>query len=579
MTACRAHNLHGGIDRAKRSGSHPHTRRPGRAPSSHLHCRTILATHLDRACARPVLAACAVALAVRVLYALVGAWAGGPGGMPDYWGDAYHNWIVERLTLENGFVFTDYKGRELVWLPLFRYLAALVMGVTGADGLLPGRLVSLSAGVGAVGFTAAATGRWGGGPRWALLGGLLLALNPWHVAYSWMNMPEAVGTLWIAMAFWALAPAPDGEPAHAGGGEGRYVAAALVLAGAAGALTRNDVTSILALTAGALLLVRRVRPALFLLGGLLVGLGVWSAWTGIVTGNPLWWLVRRAAGSTGDAGFWIARGSRPDAALFHLGLALLQACTVAVVALVVAGIGLRDPAARAAVRARSPGVPLVVGGIYVAIVGWMFTRFFSWPDPRYLMVAVVPLTVVAALVPSALRDGAGRRAAGILLAVAALSTALQLPTFPIRAWAHERDRTAGRALAALEARGEVPAGPLWIDAPVAIYTAGIDLDRIRSSDQITGWDGSDDEARAAARTGIRNQGIGLIYHDEVPYSRVHRIWPAMAEGLPFEDAGLRFVPIFHSDTVTRPAEPSVLRRAREAIQSKYGPVTLWRVEP
>jgi hypothetical protein len=513
----------------------------------------------------PVMSACAVAVGVRVAYALVGAITGGAEGMPDYWGDAYHNWIVERLTLENGFVFTDYKGRELVWLPLFRYLAAATMGLTGTDGLLPGRLVSLVAGVGSVGLTAAGLLRWTGRHEWALFGGLLLALNPWHVAYSWMNMPEALGTLWVALAFWAVA-------------DGTRNPLALLVAGAAGALTRNDVTSVLALTAGALLLTRNVRPALLLLGGILAGLTVWSTWTGLVTGDPLWWLARRAAGSTDDALFWTARGARPDGAALHLLFALGQACTVALAGLAVAAVMVRDRDARAAFRGLRPGVPLLVGVVYVGIVGLMFTRFFSWPDPRYLVMAIVPMTIGVTLVVASLRPEAARGWVRFLLAVAVVSTAVQLPTFPIRAWAHERDRIAGRAIARLDSVGAVPPGPIWIDAPVAVLTSGMDLGRIRSSDQVTGWGGSDAEAAVAARAAVRDQGIGLIYFDEVPYSRVHRIWPAMADGVPFEDDGLRFVPIFQGDSVTRPAEPTTLRRWRERLQREYGPVSLWRVE-
>ena len=558
--------------------------------------------------ANPVWMACLIAVGVRLTYALVGALIAGPEGMPDYWGDAYHNWIVERLTLENGFVFTDYKGRELVWLPLFRYLAAATMGITGLDGLLPGRLVSLVAGVGAVGFVTAAMRRWTGRAEWALVGGLLLALNPWHIAYSWMNMPEAVGTLWIAMAFWAIAPRRlagdvvadvgsatgmpvDGGPSGVESGNdgaisakgsardrGRWDGWVLLLAGAAGALTRNDVTSILALTVGALLLTRRVRPALFLLAGIVIGLSIWSAWTGFVTGNPLWWLARRAAGSTDDAGFWIARGSRPDAALLQLVFALGQACTVAAVGLVLAPFVMRDRHTRAAFGGWQPRVPLMVGGVYLVIVGVMFTRFFSWPDPRYLVMAIVPMTIVLTLMIASLRPRLARRTARVMIGVALLSTVVQLPTFPIRAWAHERDRIAGRAIAELEAAGRIPAGPIWIDAPVAILSAGMELTRIRSSDQITGWGGTDQEALTAARAGIRDAEIGLIYFDEVPYSRVHRIWPAMADGVPFEDDGLRFTPIFQSDTVTRADESSTLRGWRERIQGKYGAVSLWRVE-
>ena len=546
----------------------------------------------------------AIALLVRVVWALF--------DVPDYWGDAYHNWIVERLTIENGFVFTDYKGRELVWLPLFRYLAAFVMAGTGLEGLLPGRLVSLVAGTAAVGLTAAATLRWTRDAGWALLAGLLLALNPWHIAYSWMNMPEAVGTLWVALAYWGISvgagagrrggeggraeedrlggagsmrkagpamesPGGIAQTAHPEEGGGRGLVALLV-AGAFGALTRNDVTSILALTGGALLLLRQWRAALALFTGLLIGLAVWSAWTGVVTGNPLWWLARRAAGSTDDAGFWVARGSRPSGALLHLLGAWAQAATATLVTVVVASPWIRSAEVRSRFRELAPLAPLLVGGVYLAIVGVMFTRFFSWPDPRYLVMAVVPLTMATTLWVAALPETAGRRLGRGLIVVAVASTVLQLPTFPVRAWAHERDRIAGASLRVLQESGAIPEGPIWIDAPVAIYGSGLALDRIRSSDQITGWDGPEEEARSEAVAKIRQEGIGLVYWDEVPYSRVHRIWPEMSAGVSFESDGLRFTPIFRTDSVTRAPEAGWKTDVRERIQSKYSPVVLWRID-
>ena len=48
-------------------------------------------------------------------------------GLPDLWSDAYHNWYISWATIENGWVYSDYKGRELVWLPFYRYLSTAVI--------------------------------------------------------------------------------------------------------------------------------------------------------------------------------------------------------------------------------------------------------------------------------------------------------------------------------------------------------------------------------------------------------------------------------------------------------------------
>ena len=56
-----------------------------------------------------VLVALVVAAVTRLVYA---TWA-----VTDFWGDAYHHWLISRLTLANDWVYTDYKGLETIWLP------------------------------------------------------------------------------------------------------------------------------------------------------------------------------------------------------------------------------------------------------------------------------------------------------------------------------------------------------------------------------------------------------------------------------------------------------------------------------
>ena len=48
----------------------------------------------------------ALALAVRATYA---AW-----NVTDFWGDAYHHWLISRLTLANRWTYSDYKGMETI---------------------------------------------------------------------------------------------------------------------------------------------------------------------------------------------------------------------------------------------------------------------------------------------------------------------------------------------------------------------------------------------------------------------------------------------------------------------------------
>jgi len=51
----------------------------------------------------------------------------------DYYGDTYHHWLISYLTAKNNFIYTDFKPKtmNLVWLPLYHYLIAFLMSLTG----------------------------------------------------------------------------------------------------------------------------------------------------------------------------------------------------------------------------------------------------------------------------------------------------------------------------------------------------------------------------------------------------------------------------------------------------------------
>lgn len=496
-----------------------------------------------------------VAVAVRGLYALV--------DVPDYWGDGFHNWLIERLTLSEGGVYSDYKGREVVWLPLFRYLGVAAMGLTGRGDLLPGHLVSFLMGTGASGATAIlaarVTGRW----RWGLLAGLMLALNPWHIAYSWMNMPEATGSLIVVLLMLAVL-APGGI-------------AWLPILAFFGALTRMDVLYIVLLTGVWLAWRQEWRKAALVVAGALAGLSLWSIWTWHVTGDPLWWLLRRTAGSTSDAAFWIERGVRPPITPATLFLTSLQTFTPILILLPAWVIAWRDRDWRRRLPDRAFGALATLSAAFLAIVGVMQVRFFSSPDPRYLVAVTPLLTVLVVLIVAAAPKRATRlRLAVTLAVVVVISAGLQLPTFPLRTLTLERDRVVGEFMS----RQITPAGLLWVDAPVAIYFSGIDPVRFRSSDQLTPHTiRSVHEAHTAALKSLDTHDIRYIYYDEVPYSRVHELWPVMSLGKPFEDGGFSFSPVFRYDPWTpASAAPGLVDRLRARIEGKYGPAILWSVE-
>jgi len=530
------------------------------------------------------------ALVVRIAYAFA--------DVPDFWGDSYHGWLIERLTLDHGWIYSDYKGREAVWFPLSRYLGAAAMFVSGRADLLPAHVLNLFLGAVACGAAALLATRLTASRLWGAVAGMTLAATPWHVAYSWMDMPEVTGGLIVLLAVLAAGS--------------RKWAWGLAVLGLLGALTRMDAVYLLLLFGAWLALHGARARAALLWGGVAGGLGAWSAWVASVTGDPLWWMGVRRLGSTADAAFWLSRGVRPRAGLVTLGAAALQAYAPLIVVAVVAGylLARRTRVGGVAMRRRAgpTGVPapttetparetprleprlralrlapLFLAAAHLVIVAIMQRRYFSYPDPRYLLVSVPLMAVASAVVLSSLRSTRAVRGATVAhVAIVALSLATQLPTFPFRSLTLERERMVGRFLGGL--RGT--SGRLWVDAPVTIYYSGIDPHRFRSSDQLVGMPTSPyvsdtaehtGGARGAAVRALMREDVRYVLWEEAPYTRVPEIWPEMARGRRFEADGFTFAPVFRYEPFRAGPEAPWPDRVRQRIEARYSPAVLWRV--
>jgi hypothetical protein len=221
----------------------------------------------------------------------------------------------------------------------------------------------------------------------------------------------------------------------------------------------------------------------------------------------------------------------------------------------------------------------VTGLGFTALVAVLQTRFFSYPDPRYLLAAVPSLTVLLVAVGAAAPVRARGAVGTVLGVVLALSLLAELPTFPFRYLTLIRYERVGRFLAS----SAPDAGPLWMDAPVAIYYSGLDPERFRSSDQLAPWALSTRIATDSAVAAVRREGVRMILYDEVPFSRVPELWPEMARGQPFARDGLRFTPVYRYApfTATDSAAGALVRlrdRIRARVEGRYAPVSLWRVK-
>ena len=143
----------------------------------------------------PVLTALFLAVVTRTTVIMI--------GFQDFWGDSHHNLIMSKLTLENNWVYSDFKDRHLTWFPAIRYWGACVQWITGTYSLQVMQIANTILGVATVGIgTRFATTYLD--KKWALFAGILFAIQPYLIVFSYMNMAEILGALMVVTWFLGL---------------------------------------------------------------------------------------------------------------------------------------------------------------------------------------------------------------------------------------------------------------------------------------------------------------------------------------------------------------------------------------
>jgi hypothetical protein len=465
-----------------------------------------------------VILALAAGCAMRLFYA---RWA-----VTDFWGDAYHHWLISRLTLENNWVYADYKGLETVWLPGYHYLTALAMTLFGRPDLGPAHLVNVILGALACGLVTQLVSEITHDWRVGLAAGLTLALLPWHIAYSYINMPEVMAGVLLLLCLLAAR---------------RNHAIWLALLAFTGTLTRHELTLLFVAIGLWLLWRQRWSAALGLAAGTVLGLGVWSLWSWHVTGDGLaWWSQYREA-TAWDARFWAEAGVRlADAQT------LLEAARHAFPPLIPVGLVLIGVLVIPQWRKRVPvegWLLLVLVGFHWLVLGSGFaTGHLPSANPRYVLVSLPLLAGAASVTVSAISSKALRAlVTGICAVLLLWSLSRELPGFRDMAYVLAPERAAGEYLGAVAAHE----GGFWVDAPVSIYFSGLDPERFHSSDGLLPHTlrapGSDADRALKA---ILEHNIRFVLWEDVSYTYVQRIWPQMADGRSFEQNGVGFSPVF-----------------------------------
>ncbi|MEM7133550.1 MAG: hypothetical protein AAF702_45070 [Chloroflexota bacterium] len=434
--------------------------------------------------------------------------------------------------MDNNWVYSDYKGLEIIWLPGYHYLISAVMFGWGRFDLLPAHVVNMILGSMACGLMAwlisDVTSNWLAG----LGAGVTLALMPWHIAYSHMNMPEVMaGLLLLGLLLAAYKDWPILLP----------------ILGFVGSLTRHELTLAIFIIGVWLWVQRGWLVSLRLWLGSGIALAGWSWWSWYRTGEFLGWWSRSVMAAAHDATFNRAAGSR----LADVGT-LVETVNQAYPLLpVICLTGVMVLVGICCFRwhydlPRYTWLLIAVLATHWVVLGRSFVNgYLPVADPRFVLITLPALVGIGIIVIMAIPQPALRWATtAIAFWILFLSLFKQIPEFSRRAYVTHPEKAAGEYLATIAAHHGSES--YWVDAPTAIYYSQLDPKRFFSSNKLLAktlymHENGSDIALAA----IKEEKIRYVLWEDVSYTFVGQIWPQMSQAIPFEQNGYHFEPVFH----------------------------------
>lgn len=421
--------------------------------------------------------------------------------LTDFWGDSYHHWLITRLTMAHAGVYSDYKGLETVWSPLYHYVSMVPLLLSGNMGIEPLHEMNAVLGAFACALSALLAWRLYAKRTVALAAGGVLALMTWHVAFSGMNVAEVFcGVLLLGLVLFVVWEGQGVEHALR-----RWQLAPEFLLAAAMMLTRTDLSIYLAVMVVWLWIQKRYADALVIAAGAGVALTGWSAWSYFKTGDVLHWYEQYAANNLHD---WMAENGAGAGAWLKWSEYMARLSPWVLPALLggVAGALTMQGAARRNVwlvtcMLAAHCLFLTVG--YARGIVPLLTERYLVLDLPLVAVLVAAWVVV---IGEGMRGWQTVRGVRIkmlegavafgLIAITALRFQSDMPELEIRRWGIDPEWQVGHFL---ELR--VPPGErVLTDAPVAIYRSGKPLDDFLSSVELGK---PDDTAHALKVNGVQ----------------------------------------------------------------------------
>ncbi|MBS7655535.1 hypothetical protein KEJ50_03435 [Candidatus Bathyarchaeota archaeon] len=454
----------------------------------------------------------AIALAVRLWHLYE---------MPiDRLGESYHRWLINVLTLENNWVYTDFKpppNMTIVWLPFPFYLTSFLMVLLNSKIILISRGLSVFLGsLSSVLIYFLAKKIYGS--KWhGVIGGLVLAFQPWHMDFSTLAVAEPISSFLILTATFALLS-----------NKRKVFALTSVLA----MLTSYEAWVIIIPEAliGFLYFKWNLKKHLYIpLIFLLIILG-WCAWSFIQAGNPIAWITSMLY--TMFPYGWKLHLANPSELLFYVNLLLVTTFFIFFLSIIFGVL-------------RCFETRVVSAVILTYLLYFTLIRYFGleFGDPARL-ITLMPL--MAFLTPSAFPKFKGGVIKRFLL-VLSLILILIIPyysqawIFPKKVYVVMPDYRAGLAL-----KHSYTGGKILSDFPTVIYYSNIELQNFLSYESLKWYLSSCDDAKL--KDWFKENNVKFLVVENTSFTLAHKLFPELTFGEKIVHKGELTFKLIYEDT-------------------------------
>ena len=455
-----------------------------------------------------------VALAIR-LYHL--------GEMPiDRLPDSYHRWLIAELTMAHGWAYTDFKpipNNTVVWLPLFQYLIAIVMYAIGNSSIIVSRIVSLIFGSLTCLVVYQVCMKLYQKKWFALVGGMLIAFQPWHVDFSILGMAESLSSFLVVLTTYFFV---SNKPGRFGvfsflAALCTYEAWVVVFAELVLGIVKNGWKSSRALCAG-------VPLPLAVIG--------WSAWSYIATGNPTTWIT-----STLYAMYplgWEIHLVNPSILLFYTNNLLVMTFFIFFVGFV---FGLLKGG-----KVRTIMVTMLAAVVVYSLAHYVGLDF----GDQARVILVLPL--VAAVAPSAFPKFSGSKLRRILIVFMLLLIIMipyfsQIWIFPRKAYIVMPEYRAGVALGQLYAEGRILS-----DSPITMYVSKVRPSQFTTYERVRWFLENNNETQLISW--LKSNDVKYLVWEKTNSTLGHQIFPFLSQATQQTIGGATFTPVYEDSLRT-----------------------------